>query len=64
MNQTKIVFLRHADTQKDPNTHAALWGLSEKGQLESEEVSKLPTMQSVDIIYVSDEPKTALTVDN
>lgn len=63
MEKTKIIFLRHADTQKDPNLNAALWGLSEEGKRQAEEVSNLPIMNEVDIIYVSEEKKTALTVE-
>ncbi len=29
---TKIIFLRHADTEKDPNLNASQWGLSDKGK--------------------------------
>ena len=60
---TKIIFLRHADTQKDPAINAALWGLSEKGQQQAEEVSKNSIMDEVDIIYTSEEKKTSLTVE-
>ena len=60
---TKIIFLRHADTQKDPTISAALWGLSEKGQLQAEEVSKNIVMAEVDIIYTSEERKTSLTAE-
>jgi 2,3-bisphosphoglycerate-dependent phosphoglycerate mutase len=63
MKKTKIIFLRHADTQKDPNLNAALWGLSEKGKKQAEEVVNLPIMSEVDKIYVSKEKKTALTVE-
>lgn len=62
MNTTKIIFLRHADTQKNPSINAVLWGLSEKGKKQAEEVSKLPIMNTVDIIYVSEEQKTSLTI--
>ena len=60
---TKIIFLRHADTQKDPTINAALWGLSEKGQRQAEKVSKNSIMDEVDIIYTSEEKKTSLTVE-
>lgn len=63
MEKTKIIFLRHADTQKDPNLNAALWGLSEEGKKQAEEVVNLPIMNEVDVIYVSEEKKTALTVE-
>lgn len=61
MNQTKIIFLRHADTQKDPSVNAALWGLSEKGKDQAQQVSDVKEMETVDIIYVSEEQKTSLT---
>ena len=63
MEKTKIIFLRHADTQKDPNLNAALWGLSEEGKKQAEEVVNLPIINEVDVIYVSKEKKTALTVE-
>lgn len=60
---TKLIFLRHAYPQKDPLINAAKWGLSEKGLLQAEDVSRMPIMDSVDIIYVSEELKTSLTVE-
>lgn len=63
MKKTKIIFLRHADTEKNPNLNAALWGLSEEGKKQAEEVVNLPIINEVDIIYVSEEKKTALTVE-
>lgn len=63
MRKTKIIFLRHAHTQKDPNLNAALWGLSEEGKKQAERVANLPIMNEVDVIYVSEEKKTYLTVE-
>lgn len=63
MEKIKIIFLRHADTQKDPSVNAALWGLSEEGKKQAEEVSALPIMNEIDVIYVSEEKKTILTVE-
>lgn len=62
MLTTKIIFLRHADTEKNPSVNAAEWGLSEKGEQQAMEVSNMLIMSTVDVIYVSDEQKTALTV--
>lgn len=62
MSDTKLIFLRHADTEKNPSVNAAEWGLSEKGQQQAVETSRLPIMESVDVIYVSEEQKTLLTV--
>ncbi|OGG42062.1 hypothetical protein A3A21_03485 [Candidatus Jorgensenbacteria bacterium RIFCSPLOWO2_01_FULL_45_25b] len=63
MKTTKIIFLRHAETQKDPLVNAVLWGLSERGRAQAEEVSKQPIMSTVDMIYVSEEKKTAFTAE-
>ncbi len=63
MKITRFIFLRHADTEKDPLVNAAKWHLSEKGKQQAEEVSGLPIMTSVDVIYVLEEPKTYLTVE-
>lgn len=62
MVNNRIIFLRHADTQKDPNIHASQWGLSETGVTQAEAVKDIPEMASVEIVYVSEEPKTLLTV--
>lgn len=59
---TTIIFLRHADTQKNPEINAALWGLSEKGLAQAEEACQLPIMEGIEAIYVSEEQKTVLTV--
>lgn len=61
MQKTKLIFLRHADTQKDPTLNAALWVLSEQGIKQAQDVSLLPEMQEAACIYVSEEQKTALT---
>ena len=58
MKKTRIIFLRHADTQKDPNLNAALWELSENGKKQAEELVNLPIMNDVDVIYTSEEKKT------
>ncbi len=62
MTKNRIIFLRHADTQKDPELHATLWDLSESGKSEAEQVKDIDVMNSVDVIYVSEERKTTLTV--
>lgn len=63
MKKTKIIFLRHADTQKDPNLNAALWDLSKDGKKQAEKIANLSFMNDVDVIYVSEEKKTTLTVE-
>ncbi len=62
-NNITYIFLRHAETKKDPSVNAFFWELSEKGKEESSRVSDLGIMQSVDIIYGSEEKKTRLTVE-
>jgi len=59
--KTKIIFLRHADTQKDPNINAAKWVLSDIGKKQAEDNSNIKIMQEVDSIYASEEIKTFLT---
>ena len=63
MGKTQIIFLRHADTEKNPNINAALWGLSEKGIEQAKSTSLLNEMKSIDIIYTSEEQKTNLTAN-
>jgi len=63
MKKTKIIFLRHADTQKDPSLNAALWGLSKEGKKQAEETANLSIMNEVDVIYISEEKKTVLTAE-
>lgn len=63
MNTNRIIFLRHADTKKDPNLHAMLWGLSEEGAQQAKKVSEIIDFQNIDIIYTSEEQKTLLTVE-
>lgn len=61
--KTKLIFLRHAETEKNPLVNAANWGLSDKGKSQAGEISNLSEMQSVDCIYASEEIKTTLTVE-
>jgi len=63
MKITKIIFLRHADTQKDPLVNAKLWGLSDIGKKQAEEVAKIHIMDTIDVIYTSEEKKSSLTAD-
>ena len=63
MKNTQLIFLRHAETQKDPVVNATKWGLSEDGKQQAENVSKMEIMNFVDVIYVSEEQKTLLTVE-
>ncbi len=62
MIQNRIIFLRHADTQKDPEVHATQWVLSEIGKVEAEQVKDIEVMDTIDVIYTSEERKTELTV--
>jgi broad specificity phosphatase PhoE len=63
MKTTQLIFLRHAHTQKDPLVNAAKWGLSEDGKQQARKVLEMPIMNSVNVIYVSEEQKTFLTVE-
>jgi 2,3-bisphosphoglycerate-dependent phosphoglycerate mutase len=59
----RIIFLRHADTEKNPLVSAVLWTLSEKGVIQSQGILNIPEMLDVDVIYASSEKKTFLTVE-
>jgi broad specificity phosphatase PhoE len=58
----KIIFLRHAETEKDPGVNAAQWGLSEEGKRQALGIVDSELMRDIDAIYVSSEPKTMETV--
>jgi len=60
---TRIIFLRHAETKKDPNIHAAEWMLSEEGERQASRVSEIPIMNEADFLYSSNEKKAFLTVE-
>ncbi len=55
---TKIIFLRHAKTKKNPSLNSFFWKLSEEGKKQAEEIE----IKNVDVIYSSKEPKAFLTV--
>lgn len=59
--KTKFIFLRHAETQKNPDINATFWDLTELGKIQAEKTADLPIMNKVDVIYVSIEKKTSLT---
>lgn len=63
MKTTQLIFLRHAYPEKDPLINAAKWSLSEEGKLQAQKVSEMPIINFVDVIYVSEENKTFLTVE-
>lgn len=62
-NTTKVIFLRHADTEKDPCMNASLWKLSKEGGIQSISLLDNPDMKYVDLIYTSEEQKTYLTIE-
>ncbi len=59
---TKIIFLRHAETEKDPNVNAKEWGLSKEGEENARKILSIPELMEVDRIYSSCEKKAFLTV--
>lgn len=58
-----FIFLRHADTAKDSNLHPTLWSLSDTGIQQSIEVCNEDIFKTIDIVYVSSEQKTFLTIE-
>ncbi len=63
MKTTKLIFLRHAHTKKDPLLNAAKWALSEEGTEQAVLVSGMQIMDQVDVMYISEEQKTFLTIE-
>lgn len=63
MTNTKIIFLRHADTQKDPSVNAAMWGLSDLGNKQALDLSEDEILKTAEGVYVSSEKKTKLTIE-
>jgi 2,3-bisphosphoglycerate-dependent phosphoglycerate mutase len=59
---TKIIFLRHAETEKNPNINPKLWGLSKEGEDNAKKLLDVPELMEVDKIYSSSEKKAFLTV--
>jgi len=60
-SQNMIFFLRHAETEKDPNIPATDWVLSGAGKNQAEEISKTEEFSDVDVIISSAEEKSYLT---
>jgi broad specificity phosphatase PhoE len=63
MNRTRFIFLRHAETKKNPDINAAEWELSDLGKLQAEEAASLKDLLDATAIYASDEKKTVLTAE-
>lgn len=59
---TRIILLRHADTQKDSSIHSSKWLLSTEGQKQSQDLLNDELLQSVDVIVTSTEEKSKLTI--
>lgn len=57
----KIIFLRHAETEKDPTVNAADWILSEQGMADACAIAALDSMSEVECIFSSTERKAILT---
>ncbi len=63
MKKRKIIFLRHAETEKNPDLNAALWDLSNQGKIEAKNLANLEVMSQIDSIYSSQEKKAILTAE-
>lgn len=61
-NKKTIIFIRHADTQKDPEIIARDWTLSEKGFEQANKLASNPDLFSIQHFFVSSEQKTRLTI--
>ena len=61
--KTTIFFIRHADTIKNPNLNSSKWVLSEKGSEQAKIISDTNILKDCDLIFVSSEIKTYLTIN-
>ncbi len=59
---TKIIFLRHAEVEKDPNVNAKEWVLSKEGEKNARKLLGVSELMEADRIYSSSEKKAFLTV--
>jgi len=57
----KIIFLRHADTEKDSSIKSIKWGLSQIGKQQAKNILNDDVFSNVDIIISSEEEKSYLT---
>ncbi len=60
---TKIIFLRHAEVEKDPSVNAVFWNLSREGEDNAKKLLGVSELMEVDKIYSSSEKKAFLTVN-
>ena len=60
-NENTFYFLRHAETKKDPNTHAKEWVLTEDGSSDAHRLADSGVFDDVDMIFSSSEEKAYLT---
>jgi broad specificity phosphatase PhoE len=58
----KIIFVRHEETQKDPNLPASSWGLSKNGFDNAQKLADNDLLLDANIIYTSSEIKTFQTI--
>jgi 2,3-bisphosphoglycerate-dependent phosphoglycerate mutase len=59
---SKIIFIRHEETQKDSNINASKWVLSEIGHEQASKLANKRNLQNIDVIYTSSEIKTVQTI--
>jgi len=60
---TEIVFLRHAETQADPDLPACKWHLTPSGRIESYKLAASGLLGEIDAIVSSDELKAVETAE-
>lgn len=58
----KLYLITHAHTQQVQAADARTWTLSATGQAQAEALAQQPFWEDVDLVLVSSEPKTRLTV--
>jgi broad specificity phosphatase PhoE len=59
---TKIIFIRHLETNKNPNLNSSEWVLSDSGFQNALELAESPLLNNSEVIYTSSEIKTLQTI--
>lgn len=63
MTNNTFYFLRHAETEKNPNIPAVKWSLSKNGLMQAEKISKNEIFNNIDVIFSSEEEKAFQTAE-
>ncbi len=62
MKSPTLIFIRHAETQKDPTVNASKWNLSDVGKVTAKKLEDDFVNHDISQIFVSSEQKTFQTI--